>query len=73
VNRPGVLCDILGAFQRNGMNLTRIESRPAGEAWQYLFFLDATITPATAQAWAELQQREWDVRLLGCYSVIRPS
>jgi prephenate dehydratase len=70
-NRPGVLYQILGCFQRNKMNLTRIESRPAGGPWEYVFFLDATISPTTPQAWRELSQGDWDVRLLGCYSVLR--
>jgi prephenate dehydratase len=53
------------------MNLTRIESRPAGGPWEYVFFLDATISPTTPQAWRELREGDWDVRLLGCYSVLR--
>jgi len=72
-NRPGVLYEILGAFQRNNMNLTRIESRPATGPWEYVFLLDVTITPAASRAWSELRQADWDVRLLGCYSVLHPA
>jgi chorismate mutase/prephenate dehydratase len=40
-DRPGVLKDALSAFADEGINLTRIESRPSRKrAWTYVFFAD---------------------------------
>jgi chorismate mutase/prephenate dehydratase len=40
-HRPGTLHDALRIFADNGLNLTRIESRPSKrELWEYVFFLD---------------------------------
>ncbi len=40
-DRPGVLRDALSAFAEEGINLTRIESRPSRKrAWTYVFFAD---------------------------------
>ena len=40
-DRPGVLRDALAAFAEEGINLTRIESRPSRKrAWTYVFFAD---------------------------------
>lgn len=40
-DKVGALHDILTAFKRNGINLTKIESRPTKKrAWEYIFFVD---------------------------------
>ena len=40
-DRPGELYKILGIFQKNNINLTRIESRPSKKGLgKYLFFVD---------------------------------
>src|SRR5215204_227176 len=40
-DRPGVLRDALAAFAEEGINLTRIESRPSRKrAWTYVFLAD---------------------------------
>ena len=40
-NRPGALFGMLEAFARHGLDMTRIESRPARNgAWDYWFFID---------------------------------
>lgn len=42
LNEPGALVNVLGVFQRAGINLTHIDKRPSGrENWQYTFFIDA--------------------------------
>jgi chorismate mutase/prephenate dehydratase len=38
---PGALLDVLQQFAEHGVNLSRIQSRPAqGDGWAYLFFLE---------------------------------
>ena len=40
-DRPGGLYNILGIFQKNDINLTKIESRPSKKGLgKYLFFVD---------------------------------
>jgi chorismate mutase / prephenate dehydratase len=42
LNEPGALVNVLGVFQRAGINLSHIDKRPSGrENWQYTFFIDA--------------------------------
>jgi len=45
-DRPGLLYELLGVFDRCGLNLTRIESRPSKRAMgNYIFFIDVEIGP----------------------------
>ncbi len=44
-HRPGALALALTELGLRGANLTRIESRPSTEAWQYRFFVDLVHTP----------------------------
>jgi prephenate dehydratase len=40
-NEPGALHALLGCFTANGVNLSRLESRPRRDpAWEYVFYLD---------------------------------
>ena len=45
---PGSLALILTELGLRGANLTRIESRPAGNAWNYRFFIDLVHEPGPA-------------------------
>lgn len=45
---PGSLALVLTELGLRGANLTRIESRPAGVAWNYRFFIDLVHAPGPA-------------------------
>ena len=47
-HRPGALALALAELGLRGANLTRIESRPGGEAWSYHFFADFLHEPGEA-------------------------
>jgi len=76
-NRPGTLLAVLSEFANRGINLTRLESRPArtsdsagGAFFEYYFLLDAdghVDDPAMADAIGALHRRAAGVRFLGSY------
>jgi chorismate mutase/prephenate dehydratase len=70
-NEPGSLYRILEPFVRAGLNLTKIESRPAKiRAWEYVMFVDFEghrETPAVADALREIGERTLHLRVLGSY------
>jgi chorismate mutase/prephenate dehydratase len=70
-NEPGSLYRILQPFATSGLNLTKIESRPAKRRpWEYVMFVDFEghqQTPAVAAALAELGQRTLFLKVLGSY------
>jgi prephenate dehydratase len=70
-NVPGSLNRCLGAFAARGVNLSRLESRPARTArWEYVFWVDVdadATDPACAAALAELRTEAEMVRVLGSY------
>jgi prephenate dehydratase len=74
-NVPGSLHRSLGAFATRGVNLSRLESRPAGTArWEYDFWvdIDADATdPTCAAAIEELRGETQMVRVLGSYAAAR--
>jgi prephenate dehydratase len=69
-NRPGALFRLLAPFSEREINLSKLESRPAGEPWSYLFFIeldcDASEAPAAA-ALEEARTRSVRLQLLGTY------
>ncbi len=72
-NRPGALFDLLQPLARYGVDMTRIESRPARSGlWEYLFFVDITGhhgDEVVAKALAELESNAALFRILGSYPV----
>lgn len=68
---PGALYKALRPFADRGVNLTRVESRPAhGETWRYLFFieLDGHVTDRTVlTAVADLREAARWSKILGSY------
>jgi chorismate mutase/prephenate dehydratase len=67
----GALRRVLEVFDAEGLNLTRIESRPLrGQLWQYAFFTDLEghrDDPAVQRALERLRQNGAMVRVLGSY------
>jgi chorismate mutase/prephenate dehydratase len=68
----GALRRALQIFDEEGLNLTRIESRPAlGQRWEYVFFTDVIghrSDEPVARAIERLKQSCATVRLLGSYA-----
>src|SRR5918911_4362813 len=70
-DRPGVLKDALSAFAEEGINLTRIESRPSRRRmWTYVFFADLQGHPEeerVARALKALEEYCPYVSVIGAY------
>jgi len=70
-NEPGALHDLLQPFQTHGIDLTRVETRPAvSGTWNYVFFIDFNghrDDAAVAKALAEVGAKASDLRVLGSY------
>ena len=75
-DRPGVLADALSAFAAEGINLTRIESRPSRKrAWTYVFFADFRGHPEegrVSRALEGLDEHCPYVSLIGAYPEVPP-
>ena len=70
-DRPGLLFEILSVFNKHGINLCRIESRPARtRPWAYVFYMDITNNERTAEGVRELFDAAWKVTLLGTYDAL---
>ena len=70
-NQPGALYRLLEPFGRNGISLTRIESRPSRQGtWDYVFFMDVdghVQDPALAAVLRQLEGEASLVKILGSY------
>jgi len=69
-NRPGALVDILLPMSQEGVNLSKLESRPGLTPWSYRFFLDFEGNAGEAAATRALEQlraRAHSVRILGTF------
>ena len=72
-NKPGALFKLLEPFERGGVDLTRLESRPSlSENWNYVFFIDFRghiSNPNVASVLTELESIGCAVKILGSYPV----
>ncbi|TBR06722.1 MAG: prephenate dehydratase [Lysobacter sp.] len=72
-DQPGALYSVLEPFARNGLSMTRIESRPGHAGpWQYAFFIDINghvHEAAMERALSGLDDFAQEVRVLGSYPV----
>ncbi len=70
-NRAGALYHLLAPLADNGLDMTRIESRPSRNAnWEYYFFMDINghiQDENVAKALKELEEEAELVRVLGSY------
>jgi len=70
-HRPGALLRVLSPLAANGVNITRIDSRPRSDrAWEYLFFLDLDGHAADgplAEALSEISPACTLLKVLGSY------
>ena len=70
-NRPGALHQLLEPLARNGVSMSRVESRPSRQAmWEYIFFLDLDghqKEKKLLHALAELREQASLFKLLGSY------
>jgi len=68
---PGILHDMLNSFKKNGINLTKIESRPSKKRlWKYYFFIDMeghSDTPKIKKTLGELRKKCHFLKILGSY------
>jgi chorismate mutase / prephenate dehydratase len=73
-NEPGTLYRILEPLARLGINLTKIESRPAKQRpWEYVIFVDLEghrATPQIASALREIEERTLFLKVLGSYPAL---
>lgn len=70
-NCPGAMVTLLRPFSRNGVSMTKLESRPSREGlWDYVFFADIEgheDEPRVARALADLGARAAFLKVLGSY------
>ena len=71
VNRPGALNHLLEPISRNGISMTRIESRPSRRGmWDYVFYIDLEghrEDRSVSAALGELEQVASFIKVLGSY------
>ncbi len=70
-NAPGALLRVLAPFASRGINLTKLESRPAGEPWSYRFFIEIEADAGAREAALALEEAAssaQSVKVLGTYA-----
>lgn len=72
-DKVGALYDLLRPFASNGINLTKIESRPSRrKAWEYIFFVDIeghVDEDGVKKALEEIKGRCLFMKILGSYPI----
>ena len=72
-NQPGAMHDLRGPFARNGVSMTKLESRPSGAGkWEYVFYVDVEghqEDAPVAKALSELKNLAPFLKVLGSYPV----
>ena len=70
-HKPGALVEVLGVFQKHGLNLLMIQSRPSRQAaWEYRFFTDLQAhrdDPNLQAALRDLEGCTVSVKVMGSY------
>lgn len=69
-NVPGALVRVLLPFAERGVNLSKLESRPADEPWSYRFFLEFEADAQSSEARQALEdaaRRATRLRVLGSF------
>jgi chorismate mutase / prephenate dehydratase len=70
-NRPGAMHELLLPFAENGVDMTRLESRPSRTGlWEYVFFVDLKghqQDANVARALEQLRERASFLKILGSY------
>lgn len=73
IDEKGALLDCLNLLGNNGINMTKLESRPRmGHPWQSLFYLDIEGNkdePRVADALEKLRKKAQYLKILGSYPV----
>ncbi|MDQ8153127.1 MAG: prephenate dehydratase domain-containing protein [Gemmatimonadota bacterium] len=69
-DRPGSLLRVLEPLARHGMDIRRLESRPTGDPWSYLFFLEFDHSlgePIVQRVLSEMTAAARKLRVLGTF------
>jgi len=70
-NKPGALHELLIPFHENGVDLTRIETRPSRSGkWTYVFFIDMNghqSSPLVKDALEKIASKSVGLKILGSY------
>ncbi|MCY4130003.1 MAG: prephenate dehydratase [Gammaproteobacteria bacterium] len=70
-NRSGALVEVLSPFQRHGISLSRVVTRPARSGnWSYVFFIDFdghAQEESVATVLEEVRSVAYDLKILGSY------
>lgn len=73
IDEKGALLDCLNLLGKNGINMTKLESRPRiGHPWQSLFYLDIEGNrdePRVADALDKLHKKSQYLKILGSYPI----